>query len=78
MSPDVVAALVAAQTPDHVSCRAQELVDYDGIDSTIVVQCSCNVRLTLTVPRTPEPVEALKSSGMKWGASAPKADPDVS
>lgn len=56
MSPADIAALVAAQAPEHVQCRAQELVEEDYVDSKVVVQCACNVRLTLGTPREDRPV----------------------
>ena len=61
MSPTVIAGLVKAQAAAHVACRGQEFVEFDGIDSRMVVQCSCNVKLTLDVPRTPDPTEAIKA-----------------
>lgn len=74
MSPTVMAALVAAQVPAHAQCRAQDLVEYDGMTSTMVVQCSCNVHLTLTVPRSAELADPIKPAVI---AKPAKAAPDV-
>jgi hypothetical protein len=59
MSPALIAGLVKAQAPDHVRCRAQEFVEIVGDDSKIIVQCSCNVRLTLDV--TVRKAEAVRT-----------------
>ncbi len=50
MSPTVIAGLVKAQAPDHASCRAQDFTSYDTNTRVVVVHCSCNVDLSLTVP----------------------------
>jgi len=57
----LIATLVRDQAPDHADCRAQDFVSLDG--GKIVVQCSCNVRLTLAVPKVaaPEPIKASKA-----------------
>lgn len=79
MSPTLIAALVADQVAWHKSCRAQEFVEFDGIDSKMTVQCSCNVRLVLTVPKTADPTEPLKAtSGIFVTPETSKGDDDVS
>lgn len=44
-----IAGLVKVQTPEHAQCRAQELVEVAPGGSAVIVQCACNVRLTLAV-----------------------------
>jgi hypothetical protein len=75
LSPAVIAGLVKAQAPAHVACRAQEFVEFDGIDSKMIVQCSCNVRLSLAVPRSVELADPIKPAVI---VKPSKAAPDES
>jgi hypothetical protein len=60
MNSMLIAALIKEQAPKHIGHtqnRPAEFVEYDGTDpkGTVVVQCSCNVRLTLSVNPHKEP-----------------------
>ncbi len=61
MLPLLIAGLMKAQQPNHAQCRAQDLVESDG--ATMVVQCSCNVRLDLTLPRVVPAEEPKPKAG---------------
>lgn len=58
MGATEILGLVKAQAPDHASCRAQEVVSSDG--DVAIIQCACNTRLTLALPKAPAiPAAAL-------------------
>jgi len=63
MVATLVAALLKEQAPGHVEHRAFE-VDEDAVTpvGTVEVKCSCNLRLTLTLPKAPGAEEAVKSA----------------
>ncbi len=74
MSPTLIAALVAAQAPSHAQCRGQEFVELGSNDAVLIVQCSCNVSLTLALPR----VEAVAVRAVVQDAKPKKAADDGS
>lgn len=60
MNSMLIAALIKEQAPKHahhIANRPAEFVEYDGADpqGKVIAQCSCNVRLTLTVNPHKEP-----------------------